>query len=145
VAGLLTLSLATAPSADAAQRRPEKIRQARTIALHQIGDRYAYGAAGPNRFDCSGLVYYSYRRAGFRHVPRTSAGQAARFRHIPKRRLRAGDFMYFRDGGGVYHVAIFLRWHRGRALMLHAPGEGQRVRRAVPWTTRWSAGTLRKR
>ncbi|MBB6626825.1 C40 family peptidase [Nocardioides sp. KIGAM211] len=143
VVALLATTLGLAPGADAATRR-EKIHHARSIALHQIGDRYAYGAAGPRRFDCSGLVYYSYRKAGL-SVPRTSSAQAAHARHIRKSHLRAGDFMYFHDGGGVYHVAIFLRWSHGHAVMLHAPGSGQRVHRDAPWTRSWFAGTLRGR
>lgn len=145
LAALLATTLGLAPSADAANRHQSKIHHARTIARHQIGDRYAYGAAGPRRFDCSGLVYYSYRKAGLRGVPRTSSAQAAHARHIRKSQLRAGDLMFFRNGGGVYHVAIFLGRNRGHVVMLHAPGSGQRVHRATPWTKRWFAGTLRTR
>lgn len=143
---LVATTFLTAPAADASVRsrqRVSHITNARNIALHQLGDRYAYGAAGPNRFDCSGLIYYSYHRAGFRHVPRTSSAQAGHARRIGKRALRPGDFMFFANGGGVYHVAIFLRWVHGRALMLHSPEPGQRVRRDHPWTTHWFAGTLR--
>lgn len=140
--GLVVTVLGVAPSADASTWRQRHLAEARHIALNQIGDPYAYGAAGPNRFDCSGLIYYSYRRAGF-HVPRTSSAQAGHARRIPKSQLRPGDFMYFYDGGGVYHVAIFLRWSHHHALMLHSPRPGERVRRDAPWTHRWFAGTLR--
>ena len=51
------------------------------IAAAQKGDPYSYGAAGPARFDCSGLVYYSFRRAGFSRIPRTSSAQAGFARH----------------------------------------------------------------
>ena len=109
---LFGTGLATAPAADAATAkhhqhhqvsRVDRIIHGRNIALHQIGRPYRYGAAGPKSFDCSGLVYWSYRHAGF-SVPRTSSAQAAHARHIPKNRLRTGDFMFFNDGGGVYHV-----------------------------------------
>ncbi|GAB3768611.1 cell wall-associated NlpC family hydrolase [Nocardioides ginsengisegetis] len=149
-AGLLAGTMSIAPAADAggAHHRHHTwrywhIQKGRHIALNQIGDPYAYGAAGPGRFDCSGLIYYSFRKAGFRHVPRTSDAQAAHMRHIRKKDMRRGDFMFFTDGGGVYHVGVFLRWVNGRALMLHSPQEGERVRREHPWTTQWFAGTLR--
>ena len=138
----LVVGLAASP-ADASTWRHRHLKHARHIALDQIGDRYAYGADGPRRFDCSGLVYYSYRKAGFRHVPRTSDAQAHHARRIRKKNLRPGDFMYFADRGGVYHVAVFLRWRHHHAVMLHAPGEGERVRRDRPWTRHWYAGTLR--
>jgi cell wall-associated NlpC family hydrolase len=128
---------------DKRSEREQRIDEARHIALNQIGDPYEYGAAGPRRFDCSGLIYYSYRKAGFHHVPRTSDGQADHARRIKKKELRHGDFMFFADGGGVYHAGIFLRWEHGDALMLHSPEEGERVHRENPWTADWYAGTLR--
>lgn len=130
--------------ARAAQRRvARRVVAARDTALRQRGDWYAYGAAGPARFDCSGLVFYSYRRAGF-DVPRTSSAQAGFVRRVAKKDLRTGDLMFFYGSGGVYHAAIFLRWARGHAVMLHSPGSGQRVQVAVPWTSQWFGGTLRR-
>ena len=127
----------------AARRVAGRVLNARDIAMRQRGDAYAYGAAGPNRFDCSGLIRYSYSRAGF-DVPRTSRAQAGHTRRVAKKDMRAGDLMFFHGSGGVYHAAIFLRWSKGHAVMLHSPGSGQRVRVAVPWTSRWFGGTLRR-
>ena len=134
-------TFAPAPQAGAAGL--SRVERATRTALAQIGDPYRYGAAGPRAFDCSGLVYYSFRRAGL-DVPRTSAQQGARARHIRKSRLHRGDLMFFTSGRRVYHVAIFLRWVHGRAQMLHAPGSGKRVTRAYAWTSSWYAGTLRR-
>lgn len=143
---LLTLCLALAtllvPPSGAEAASPSPTRAA-TVALNQIGDPYRYGARGPGSFDCSGLVQYSYQKAGFRNVPRTSSAQAGAARHIPRSNLRRGDLMFFRNGGGVYHVAIFLSWDHGRALMVHAPSSGRRVQRAHAWTNSWFAGTFR--
>ena len=74
---------------------------------------------------------------------RLSGAQAHHARKIRKKDMRPGDFMYFNDGGGVYHVAIFLRWRHHHAVMLHAPEEGKRVQRDPSWTRQWFAGTLR--
>ena len=126
-----------------AQRVSARVLSAKDVALRQRGDAYAYGAAGPDRFDCSGLVFYSFRRAGF-PVPRTSGAQAGFTRRIAKQDMRAGDLMFFYGNGGVYHAAIFLKWSRGHAVMVHSPGSGQRVRVAVPWTSSWFGGTLRR-
>jgi cell wall-associated NlpC family hydrolase len=127
-----------------ARRVSARVLGAKDIAMRQRGDAYAYGAAGPDRFDCSGLVFYSFRRAGF-SVPRTSGAQAGFSRRIAKQDMRAGDLMFFYGSGRVYHAAIFLRWSHGHAVMVHSPGSGQRVRVAVPWTSSWFGGTLRHR
>jgi cell wall-associated NlpC family hydrolase len=143
---LLASMLLVTPSASAATRA-RRITHGLTIARHQEGDPYRYGAAGPGRFDCSGLIYYSFRRAGFHHVPRTSSGQARHMRRIKKGHLRRGDFVFFYNGaarpGNVYHVGVFSGWHHGHRTIIHAPRPGQRVKRARIWTRHWFAGTLR--
>src|SRR5262245_55471606 len=100
---------ASASSTTKAQRahaaRVHKVHNAARIALRQIGDRYSYGAAGPNRFDCSGLMKYSFKKAGIK-LPRTSSAQARKAHRIKKKNLRRGDLMFFTDGGGVYHAAM---------------------------------------
>lgn len=121
---------------------PRLIRAART-AVDQRGDRYQWGAEGPKRFDCSGLVYYAYRKAGFRHLPRTSREQYRYVRHIRKANLGRGDLMFFREHGRVHHVAVFLYWKEGRRIFVDSPNSRGRVRKAVPWTDHWRAGTLR--
>lgn len=134
---------ALGPVADAsATTKQQRIGRAVKVALQQLGDPYRYGAAGPRAFDCSGLVQYSFRQAGL-SIPRTSSAQARRAHRIPKSKLRRGDLMFFTDGGGVYHAAMFLKWTKGRALMVHSPSSGKRVQRAHPWTDRWFGATLR--
>jgi cell wall-associated NlpC family hydrolase len=144
VTATTTTSKTTQKKQQIAKRRvAQRVLSARDVAMRQRGDAYAYGAAGPHRFDCSGLIRYAYSRAGF-DVPRTSSAQAGHARRIAKKDLRPGDLMFFAGSGGVYHAGIFLRWSRGHALMLHAPGSGERVRVSVPWTSQWFGGTLRR-
>ncbi|WP_445256248.1 C40 family peptidase [Nocardioides aurantiacus] len=130
------------PAGDASAATSTKVRNATNIALNQVGDPYRYGGTGPNAFDCSGLIYYSYRKAGI-SVPRTSGQQAAHARRIAKSNLRRGDLMFFQNGGRVYHAAVFLGWKDGRAQLLHSPGTGKRVQVVRTWTTQWFGGTLR--
>ena len=135
-------SAATAATAKPSSARQQKVLRAASVALRQIGDPYRYGAAGPGSFDCSGLMKYSYQKAGIK-LPRTASAQSRRAHRIPKSKLRRGDLMFFTDGGGVYHAAMFMKWSHGRAVMVHSPGSGQHVRRDHPWTKRWFAGTMR--
>jgi cell wall-associated NlpC family hydrolase len=144
---VLTLALVAAasllaPAPDAAAAKARRLDRAARVAVNQVGDPYRYGAAGPRAFDCSGLLHYSFRKAGIK-LPRTSSAQARRAHRIPKRKLRRGDLMFFHNGGRVYHAAIFLRWKKGRALMVHSPSSGKRVQRAHPWTRSWFAASLR--
>lgn len=96
------------------------------IARDMLGVRYRYGGDTPQHgFDCSGLVYYSYRRAGWR-VPRIVREQYRHTRPIPWYALRPGDLVFFRIGRGhfVSHVGIYI----GNQRFIHAPTTGQRVR-----------------
>lgn len=131
------------------QRHERRVRirvtKAVKIARRQKGDPYAYGADGPGRFDCSGLTYYSFRKAGITSIPRTSSAQAGWARHISKKHMHQGDLMFFTDGGGVYHVGIYVGKKHGKRLVLHAPYSGTHVRTDTVWTDSWFAGTLRNR
>ena len=135
---------ATAHHRKAAHHRKveRRVGNATRIARHQKGDPYSYGAAGPKRFDCSGLTYYSFRRAGFKHIPRTSSAQARWAHHIKKRKARRGDLVFFRNGHGVYHVGVFAGRRHGAEYVIHAPYKGAKVRREKIWTHHWSAGTV---
>jgi cell wall-associated NlpC family hydrolase len=123
--------------------RTTKVSNALRVAKNQAGDPYRYGGAGPDRFDCSGLVYFSARRAGFSGVPRTSSAQSKHMRRITRSAMRPGDYVFFHNRSGVYHVAVYLGWRDGKRRILHAPGSGQRVKRSAIWTNAWFPGTLR--
>jgi len=127
-----------------AKRKPTMNQRALAVARKQIGDPYRYGAAGPSAFDCSGLLYFSFRAAGLKRMPRTSGSQAAFARRIPRAALRPGDLMFFTGSGGVYHAGIFAGRRKGRIVMVHAPSTGKRVSYASPWTNSWFAATLRR-
>lgn len=123
--------------------REQMLDKAVDTALAQQGDPYSYGSAGPGAFDCSGLVYYAYRGAGFDNIPRTSSAQSGFARRISRDDMQRGDLMFFYGSGGVYHVAIYLGVEDGHRVMLHAPYGGRSVTKAAPWTDSWFAGTLR--
>ena len=122
----------------------EQINHAMAVALRQLGDPYVYGDEGPDSFDCSGLVQFSYGKAGV-VLPRVSSDQARFFDRLPyKRDIRVGDLMAFYDNGGVYHVGLWTgRWANGRRLMLHASRTGTPVKIDAVWTNSWFAATLR--
>ena len=82
-------------------------------ALAQVGDRYVYGATGPNSFDCSGLTSYSYAAAGIT-IPRTSKAQSTFGTPVAKSDLKPGDLVFFYSP--VSHVGMYI----GNGQMVHA-------------------------
>lgn len=126
-----------AGAAVAARTQRRTTAAALRVARNQKGDRYRYGAAGPDRFDCSGLVMFAFARVG-QSVPRTSAEQAGATRRIPRSRARAGDLAFFYDRGGVYHVGFYV----GHGRVLHAPGTGKVVQVADIWTSKVFFGRI---
>jgi cell wall-associated NlpC family hydrolase len=93
-------------------------------AESRIGAPYRYGGAGPDAFDCSGLVAYSYRQAGIT-LPRTAAQQYAAVTPVKKLDLRPGDLVFFRlNGRDVGHVGIYA----GDDRLVDAPQTGGKVR-----------------
>ncbi len=98
--------------------------KAGNTAVSMLGKPYRYGGYSPKGFDCSGLVYYSYSRAGIQ-VPRSSAAQSKAARPISINNLRKGDLLFFdQDGKRSSHVAIYV----GDGNFVHAPSTGKRVR-----------------
>jgi cell wall-associated NlpC family hydrolase len=103
---------------------PDAGAEALRAAESRIGAPYRYGGAGPDAFDCSGLVAYAYGQAGV-DVPRTAAQQFAIARPVPRRDLRPGDLVFFRlSGREVSHVGLYA----GEGRFVHAPQTGGRVR-----------------
>jgi cell wall-associated NlpC family hydrolase len=135
--------LAFAPAPADAMTRTQRQGVALDVVRHQKGDPYRYGAAGPGAFDCSGLVYYSFRKAGFTGVPRTSSQQASASRRIARSSMRPGDLVFFTSGGHVYHVAVFAGWSNGRRYIIHASRSGTPVKSDPIWTNSWFPGTFR--
>ena len=80
-----------------------------TIAQNQIGKPYVWAAAGPNSFDCSGLVLWSYAKAGMPGIYHQSQVQLNDAFAIPASRAVPGDLVFYHDQvGSVYHVGIYL-------------------------------------
>lgn len=122
-----------------AKKRVPRGEKLLRVARRQNGDPYAYGAAGPNRFDCSGLTQFVYRVALGKRLPHSSSAQVGRTKRITRKAARPGDLVFFHDGGGVYHVAVYAGGNR----IWHAPGTGKRVTRAQIWTRSHFFGRVR--
>lgn len=111
------------------------------VALSQQGKPYVWGATGPDSFDCSGLVVYAWRMAGFRSTVRTSQQMWQVSDPIPMGSERPGDLLFghfLADGPG--HVMIVVR----PGLAVQAPRSGDVVKlSSYSPSGNWKVGRLR--
>lgn len=99
------------------------------IALAQVGKPYVWAAAGPDSFDCSGLVVYCYAQLGI-SLPHSSQSLYNRVSSLGNlvysvSELSPGDLVfwgYSGSGSSIYHVGIYI----GNGKYVHAsmPGVG---------------------
>jgi peptidoglycan DL-endopeptidase CwlO len=98
----------------------EKARIAIQVACEQVGKPYVWGAAGPNAFDCSGLLQYAWAKAGV-YLTHYTGAQWNEGRRISASEARPGDSVFFYSD--LHHVGMYL----GNGLMVHAPRTGKPV------------------
>lgn len=92
-------------------------------ACAQLGKMYLFGAAGPDRFDCSGLTSYAWKAAG-RSIPRTSGDQWRGLNRISKDQLQQGDLIFFYSSSNPSHVGMYA----GEGQMVHSSRAGVPVK-----------------
>ncbi|ASR76575.1 hydrolase [Streptomyces phage Samisti12] len=120
IAAILVASamvVATPSHAEAATLKSKAL----SVAKAQKGDRYQYGATGPNAFDCSGLTYYSYKKSG-KTIKRVANDQYNASKHISASAAQPGDLVFFKykSGGKVFHMGIVSK----KGYMVHANAGG---------------------
>jgi cell wall-associated NlpC family hydrolase len=102
------------PQAITAAAAPAAVRaSAMQKALGKVGSPYRYGAAGPNAFDCSGLVSWAFNNSG-KSLPRTSSAMSRVGTPVSKSALQPGDLVFFYKP--VSHVGIYI----GNGKIVHA-------------------------
>jgi len=94
--------------------------QALRFALTRRGDPYVWGAAGPDAFDCSGLVLWAYAQVGI-SLPHFTGDQWNMGVHVARADLEPGDLVFFYPDIG--HVGLYI----GNGLMVDAPNFGEVV------------------
>jgi peptidoglycan DL-endopeptidase CwlO len=96
-------------------------------ALTQRGKPYVWGAAGPDSYDCSGLVVWAFAQEGI-SLPHYTGSLWNSGMHVSRDQLEPGDLVFF--FADISHVGIYL----GNGLMVDAPSAGQDVQvQAVFW------------
>jgi len=99
-----------------------KAAEAARWAVSQVGKPYVWGAAGPNSFDCSGLMLWAYAKVGI-SLPHYTGSQwqlGTRISSIDQ--LQVGDIVFFYSD--LHHNGMYI----GNGKMVHAPQTGDVVR-----------------
>ncbi len=88
--------------------------------LTRVGAPYAWGAAGPDSFDCSGLVVWAFHEAGIA-LPHSSQALASGGQEVSLDQMQLGDVIsFFPDAS---HVGIYV----GDGRVVDAPYEDEPV------------------
>ncbi|WP_112133830.1 C40 family peptidase [Glycomyces dulcitolivorans] len=90
------------------------------FALNQLGDPYVWGSAGPNSWDCSGLIMGAYAELGI-DLPHNAAAQYGQTASISKDELKPGDLVFY---NGLAHVGMYI----GNGYIVHAPNSSTVVK-----------------
>lgn len=90
-------------------------------ALSRVGSPYSWGAAGPNAFDCSGLIMWAFQQNG-KSLPHSSRALAAGGQPVSTSELQPGDIVTFYSDAS--HAGIYI----GEGVMVHASTYGTPVR-----------------
>jgi hypothetical protein len=103
------------------RRNPQEILRILRFAGRQIGVPYTWG--GTTRaggFDCSGLIYAAYRRAGYQGIGRTTYDQVKQGVGVGRNQLQPGDIVFPEPG----HEGLYV----GNGMILEAPHTGDHVK-----------------
>ncbi len=111
------------------------------FAKTRLGRPYVWGAAGPDYFDCSGLVQWSYQQVGT-ILPRVANDQyTASTMHPAIDKLLVGDLLFFatdrNNSRSIHHVGMYA----GNGYMIQAPNSGDVVKISPIWWSEYFGAT----
>ncbi|HEX5494295.1 MAG TPA: NlpC/P60 family protein [Mycobacteriales bacterium] len=90
-------------------------------AMSKLGSPYVWAAAGPDTFDCSGLVLWAWAQAGVT-LPHYTGDQYNMGTHVSRSQLQPGDLVFFYPD--ISHVGMYI----GGGNVIHAPQPGDVVK-----------------
>ncbi|WP_136668768.1 peptidoglycan endopeptidase [Flavobacterium sp. H122] len=115
---------AEAPIAEVAPLSPENMTKAEFLiakASENLGARYRSGATGNGGFDCSGLMFATFKNIEMT-LPRSSRDMAANAgMRIAKEHAQKGDLIFFATRGrGVSHVGMITEVTENDIKFIHS-------------------------
>lgn len=102
-------------------------RRKKIVALAKslVGSPYVRGAVGPDKFDCSGLIFYCYHEAGHQ-VQRTTKALYKHSNPVSDDVLEAGDLVFFHTtgDGSISHVGLYVGNRQFISALSDGPNTG---------------------
>lgn len=97
-----------------------------TESKKYVGCPYVLGAVGPDKFDCSGLVYYCARESIKKQLPRTAKALYNYCRIVPDKDKEIGDLLFFKtnDTAPITHVGIYIGNNQFISAISDGPNTG---------------------
>ena len=91
-----------------------------------VGSPYVLGAVGPDKFDCSGLVYFCARESIQKQLPRTAKALYNYCRIIPDKDKEIGDLLFFKTNNTapITHVGIYIGNNQFISAISDGPNTG---------------------
>ncbi|MBS2033983.1 C40 family peptidase [bacterium] len=134
-------SSVAAPAGPSDGSIPPKVQKLIDMAESKQGAPYVFGAAGPSKFDCSGLVSWALKQAGSSVARMSADGLKSHYAKsaVSKDELKPGDLVFFYSPndrgikpGHATHVEIYLG--NGMTMGTDNPKEGARIE-PINWKT----------
>lgn len=95
-------------------------------AKKYVGCPYVLGAVGPDKFDCSGLVYFVARESIGKQLPRTSKALYSYCKIVPDSKKEIGDLLFFKTNNSapITHVGIYIGNNQFISAISDGPNAG---------------------
>lgn len=142
---LVAVTLAAVSLAAAGGRELTVGEKVVAAARAHIGNTYAWGATGPDTFDCSGFTQAMWLDAGGVTLPRVSRQQQAWAVPLPAEQVEPGDLVFY--GDPVSHVGLaenrVTTVSKGISTTVVQMIDASSSRQGVVRRTVWQSPTLR--
>ena len=118
------LSLVSHGSISPKPPKPPKTVKTVKTAKTYLGVKYRFGGQTRKGLDCSSFTQKVMKSNKIK-IPRTASKQARVGKHIPKKKLKPGDLVFFKGTykKGISHVGIYL----GKGKFIHASSAAREV------------------
>lgn len=115
---IVTSCKTSSPTTSSNNKLAEKIIADATC---KIGSPYRFGGTTNAGYDCSGLVFTSFKKYDL-SLPRTSKEMAKEGKIINKSNAQKGDLIFFKTGGSsqINHVGLIVDVNRDDIKFVHS-------------------------